>query len=106
MHDYVRPQDNGNRCDIRWMKLSSTDRKINIKGLQPLCIRLWDYGEESLDARHPDEMDRGNFINVNIDLNIMGVGGINSWGAWPLDKYSIPGNQPYHQSFILEAEGL
>lgn len=106
MHDYVRPQDNGNRCDIRWMKLSSADRKINIKGLQPLCIRLWDYGEESLDARHPDEMDRGNFINVNIDLNIMGVGGINSWGAWPLDKYSIPGNQPYHQSFILEAEGL
>ena len=102
--EYVRPQDNGNRCDVRWLELASPERKLRIEGCQPLCIRAWDYGEEDLDVRHPHEISRGQFVNVNIDLNIHGVGGIDTWGQRTLPQYTIDGNKAHHYAFILEAK--
>ena len=105
--EYIRPQDNGNRCDIRWFEIepqsSSLGPRLRIDGLQPLCIRAWDYGEEDLDAapRHPQDIQRGHFVNLNIDLNIHGVGGVDTWGQRTLPQYTIDGNQPYHYAFIL-----
>ena len=101
--EYIRPQDNGNRCDIRWFEIGSSSGKVRIDGFQPLCIRAWDYGEEDLDSapRHPQDLQRGRFVNLNIDLNIHGVGGVDSWGQRTLPQYTIDGNQPYHYAFIL-----
>ncbi len=107
--EYIHPQDNGNRCDVRWLELSSAAdddvtprRTLRIEGLQPLCIRAWDYGEEDLEgARHPDDIPRHRFVNVNIDLNIHGVGGTDTWGKRTLPQYTIDGNQPHHLAFIL-----
>ena len=105
--DYVRPQDNGNRCDIRWFEIASEQAKIRIDGKQPLCIRAWDYGEEDLEGvRHPQDITRGRFVNLNIDLNIHGVGGIDTWGRRTLPQYTIPGDQPHHFSFILSPSAL
>ena len=99
--DYFKPQDNGNRCDVRWFSLSSDKHTLRIDGCQPLCIRAWDYGEEDLTANHPHEIRRGNFVNINIDLNIHGVGGIDTWGQRTLPQYTNDGNQPYRYGFIL-----
>ena len=105
--EYIRPQDNGNRCDIRWFEIgpqtSAVGPRLRIDGFQPLCIRAWDYGEEDLDAapRHPQDIQRGRFVNLNIDLQIHGVGGIDTWGRRTLPQYTIDGNQPYHYTFIL-----
>ena len=99
--EYIHPQDNGNRCDVRWFEIG----KLRIDGCQPLCIRAWDYGEEDLEtARHPNEIRRGRFVNLNIDLNIHGVGGTDTWGKRTLPQYTIDGNKPHHYSFILTAE--
>ena len=96
--EYIHPQDNGNRCDIRWFEIGS----LRIEGAQPLCIRAWDYGEEDLEgAKHPNEIHRGRFVNLNIDLNIHGVGGADTWGKRTLPQYTIDGNQPHHYSFTL-----
>ena len=96
--DYIHPQDNGNRCDIRWFEIGS----LRIEGLQPLCIRAWDYGEEDLEGvRHPNEINRGRFVNLNIDLSVHGVGGADTWGKRTLPQYTIDGNQPHHYSFFL-----
>lgn len=100
--EYIKPQDNGNRCDVRWLSLSSSRHTFMIRGCQPLCFRAWNYGEEDLqNTKHPHELERNRFVNLNIDLNIHGVGGINSFGARTLDKYTINSNQPYRYSFIL-----
>ena len=108
--EYIHPQDNANRCDIRWFEISQatvpvgspTGKVLRIEGLQPLCIRAWDYGEEDLErVRHPNEINRGRFVNLNIDLNVHGVGGADTWGKRTLPQYTIDGNQPYHYSFIL-----
>ncbi|MBQ4407993.1 MAG: beta-galactosidase [Bacteroidales bacterium] len=102
--DYIHPQDNGNRCDVWQFKIGSGHRTVVIDGCQPLCIRAWDYGEEDLTgARHPQDIARGKFINLNIDLNIHGVGGADTWGKRTLPQYTIDGNKPWKFGFILEA---
>ena len=101
--EYVHPQDNGCRTDVRWFCITNGRNTLRINGLQPLCIRAWDYGEENLEGvRHPHEIQRGGFVNLNIDLNIHGVGGVDSWGQPTLPQYTIDGNKPYHFGFILD----
>ena len=101
--EYIHPQDNGNRCDIRWFEISSNQQKLRIDGNNPLCIRAWDYGEEDLeDVRHPSDITRGRFVNLNIDFNIHGVGGADTWGKRTLPQYTLPADQPYHYSFIMD----
>ena len=45
--EYVKPQDNGCRTDVRWLELSNGKRTLRIDGCQPLCIRAGDYGEKT-----------------------------------------------------------
>jgi beta-galactosidase len=103
--EYVHPQDNGNRCDIRWFEIASqiVNRKLHVDACgNPLCIRAWDYGEEDLEgAAHPHEIQRGRFVNLNIDAAIHGVGGADTWGKRTLPQYTVPANQPHHYSFML-----
>ena len=102
--EYIHPQDNGYRCDVRWIEFSQPGRTVRIEGLQPLCVSAWDYGDEDLGPLHPHEVPRGRFVCVNIDLNVHGVGGTDTWGKRTLPKYTIDGNLPHHFAFILSAE--
>ena len=100
--EYIHPQDNGNRCDVRFLHIGNEQSELTIEGCQPLCIRAWDYGEEDLEqAKHPHEINRGRFVNLNIDLNVHGVGGVDTWGQRTLPQYTIDGNKPYHYAFIM-----
>lgn len=101
---YAAPQDNANRCDVRWFSLKTqTNESITITGLQPLCFRAWPYTEDDLEnSRHDYQLPTRDFINLNIDLNIHGVGGDDSWGAKTMDKYTNPGNKPYMYKFMLD----
>jgi len=58
--------------------------------------------EELETANHPSELPRSGDITVNLDYRQMGVGGVNSWGAWPLKKYQLQ-PKPYSYSFRLSA---
>lgn len=102
--NYVAPQDNANRCDVRWFSFSDQEgNRIKVTGFQPLCFHAWPYTEADLEkANHPYELPHRDFINLNIDLNIHGVGGNDSWGARTLDKYTIDGNKPYQYGFMME----
>lgn len=102
--DYIYPQDNSNRCDVRWFSLNGKQgEKLKVTGLQPLCFRVWPYGEDDLEkSKHPYELPKCDYVNVNIDLNIHGVGGNDAWGARTMDRYTIDGNQPYSYGYIME----
>jgi len=104
-HDYIRPQDNGYRCDVRIFSFSNGNNTIQVKGGSPLCFNAWNYGEEDLMVGHPYEIQhRGDFINVNIDANVHGVGGRDTWGGRTLPEYTIDGNKPHQYSFIINVE--
>ena len=101
---YISPQDNSNRCDVRWFKLQNSHNSgLEIRGVQPLSFRAWPYTEDDLEkAKHDYELPNRDFINVNIDLKMHGVGGNNSWGKRTLPKYTIDGNKPYSLGFIIK----
>lgn len=102
--NYPAPQDNANRCDVRWFSFSEQKGcSFKVTGLQPLCFHAWPYTEDDLEkAKHPFDLPKRNFINLNIDLKIHGVGGNDTWGAKTMEKYTISGNKSYSYGFILE----
>jgi beta-galactosidase len=57
-------------------------------------------------AGHSFELTPRDFVNVNIDLNIHGVGCNDGWGAQTLEKYTIDSNKPYNYAFILSCEDV
>lgn len=95
-HDYVRPQESGNKSDIRWLKITdnqgtglriSSDTLINIRAL-PYMDKDLDEGLEKHN-HHSGELKPRDMTVLNIDLQQMGLGGINSWGTWPLKQYRL-----------------
>ncbi len=107
-HDYIRPQDNGNRSDVYRLQLASASPAVPAVVIEaagePLNIRAWDYDEEALErAAHPHELERGAFVNVNIDGAVHGVGGADTWGRPTLEQYTIDACVPRSYSFTLRA---
>ena len=92
---YVRPQENGYRTDIRWMTLTDESGDgLMISGMPlfsasalPFTIQQLDYTESEF--RHPTQLVPNDFIDVNVDYGQTGVGGNDSWGARPLQKYTL-----------------
>lgn len=101
--DYVVPQDNSNRCDVRWFTLGDGIRVSTGKPGTPFNFRAWPYEESELEAKlHPYEVEIQDFIEVNVDSCIHGVGGNDAWGARTLPQYTIDGNLPQHFEITLE----
>jgi len=105
MENYVVPQENGNRTDVRWMYLHNMPFKdgLLIVADSLLSMSAWPYTEENIqNAKHTNKLKDAGFITLNIDLIQMGVGGNDSWSdvAAPLEKYQIKA-QDYHYSFYI-----
>lgn len=106
--NYIRPQENGYKTDVRWVQLYDDNKQgIKITGLQPICFSALPYTTEDLDPgvtkkqQHPSDLNERKFISVHIDLNQRGVGGDNSWGAYPHAAYLLTKNS-YTYSYIIE----
>lgn len=101
---YVRPQENGNRCDLRWINFANNDHGIQFSAdpENPMSVSAWPYSQDNLSAAdHNFEIENSDKMVVNIDHKQMGVGGDNSWGLPVLEKYQIkPGS--YHYNFTLQ----
>ncbi len=106
-HPYIRPQETGNKTDVRWAAFTdSKNEGLLVKGSPLLYVSCWPFTIDDLEnAKHPNELPIRNNITINIDYKQMGVGGINSWGAWPLPKYMLPPQQ-YNYKFILRPYAL
>jgi len=103
---YVRPQETGNKTDIRWMVLSNGNVGIMVKGLPTFDGSVHQYPYEDLNyipgtQKHGKlDLNPKDHVDWLIDYRQMGVGGDNSWGARPHDKYTLyPGSYSY--SFML-----
>ncbi|MGO4771166.1 glycoside hydrolase family 2 TIM barrel-domain containing protein [Flavobacterium sp. W22_SRS_FK3] len=103
---YVKPQENGNRTEVRWMALTNASKSKGLLVVQDrklLSMSAWPYTQENLDkAKHTIDLINPGFITLNIDLIQMGVGGNDSWSpvAAPIEKYQIPSGE-YEYSFYL-----
>jgi beta-galactosidase len=113
-HSYPRPQETGNKTDVRWMRISSDSVSITATGIGELLnSSIWPFSMEELDfhsheagesasglvpvtTKHGADIKIGNQYQWNIDHLQMGVGGDNSWGRRVHDDYTIkPGEYDY-----------
>ena len=96
---YVRPQESGNKTDIRWYTVADNfGNGFCISGTAPMECSALNYLPEDLDGgpvkearhMHSGDLTPRDFTVVNVASRQMGLGCIDSWGAWPLGKYMIP----------------
>ena len=109
-YGYVRAQESGTHTGMRWLSiLDEAGTGLKLWSATPFSASALPFSLEDLDTHvhslelkakaHENERSRGTTY-VHMDLAQMGVGGITSWGTWPLKEYLLPA-QPYDFVFTL-----
>jgi beta-galactosidase len=117
---YIRPQENGYKTDTRWLTLTDDSGSgILVTGYPVFCFgalhnihddfespgKLSQYRKDAKSANtHTINVKPRDLVNLNIDLNQMGVGGDNSWGAQTHEQYRLLDNI-YEYTFRIRPIG-
>lgn len=95
---YVRPQESGNHTDVRWWSVydPKSGAGLTFRGAKPMECSSLNFLPEDLDdgwekhQRHSGDLTPRPFTVVRLCDRQMGVGGVHSWGTWPLNDYQMP----------------
>jgi beta-galactosidase len=113
---YIRPQENGYKTDVRWlMLLDGKGAGLRIEALshkEPFCFSAMHMENEQFDttpgldypgnpSKHTIDVKEKELVQLNIDLGQRGVGGDDSWGARPQEKYQLKGNTAHRYGFRM-----
>ena len=111
---YVRPQESGNHTDVRWWRIESDGGEnrpaLTVEAFNaPLNVQALPFLTEDLDdgmnkakvyGRHSGDLVPRAVNAVHVASRMMGLGCVNTWGAWPRTEYQMPyGN--YQLKFII-----
>ncbi|MEM9920852.1 MAG: glycoside hydrolase family 2 TIM barrel-domain containing protein [Bacteroidota bacterium] len=94
-HPYIAPQENGNKEDVRFVKLvDERGEGIQVIGRSIFKMTVSPFTPEELSREsrgslHPYDLPNNAYISLCLDHLQMGVGGIDSWMSHPLEKYQI-----------------
>ena len=108
-YPYIRPQETGNKTDVRWLTLEGDEVNLKVTANKPFNFTALHYLMEDLDdgekreQRHAAEVEKRDLTNLFIDTAQMGLGSINSWGRLPLKKYWLT-DKEYTYSFKISPE--
>ena len=113
---YIRPQETGTKTDIRWWKQSSRSGEglvvsaLNGQVLGAMsairyAVADMDEGMEK-EQRHQSNVKKSPFVNLYIDGEMAGVGGVDSWSkngqALPQYRVMLKGKKSF--SFVIKPE--
>jgi beta-galactosidase len=102
---YEKPQECGNRTDVRWLKVDcDKNGTLQVKGNPLINFSLSPYAASEVAARkHAYELVPADYTILNIDYGQLGVGGNTTWGgkAIPLEKYQFKPKKIYKYSFVI-----
>ena len=89
---YVEPGESGNKVEVRWVAL--TNKKgvgLLAMGAPLLSVNALHHTTDDLqNAKHPYQLPARDITVLNLDFKSQGLGGDDSWGAWPHGPYLIP----------------
>ena len=98
-YPYVRPQESGNHTDVRWFQvIDAKGRGLEFFSDAPMEASALRFLTEDLDdgvvkdkkiGRHSGDLIERPLTQVHIQQRQMGLGCVNSWGAWPLPDYLV-----------------
>ena len=91
MHtNYVKPQENGHREQVKWLSLTDGEAGILIKTNECFGMNVHDYTTESLrKAPHPKDIKKEDYIILNLDYKHSGLGS-NSCGQEQTENCKTP----------------
>ena len=104
-HRYMRPQENGNRTDVRSVEITDGDGNgFCISSDFPFEFQLQRYSQEKLEkAMHLYELEEDEYLSLSIDAKQRGVGGDMPGTACLHEPYKMKrGNY----SFAFKIEGV
>ncbi|MDR3340380.1 MAG: DUF4981 domain-containing protein [Candidatus Symbiothrix sp.] len=97
--DYIRPQENGNKTDVRWLTVTNQEGfGLKISGSQALSVKAAHNPAEDLDFgiskknAHPSDITPQREVFLNVDYLQRGLGGDDSWGRMPHEPYRLLNN--------------
>ena len=107
IHPYIRPQENSNHTDVRWVAFTNREGEgliaIDLGG-DHLSISAWPYTMEDLEAAtHNNELPERDYITINVDLKQQGVGGDIPAMAMLHSEYKLKAKEKYSYIFLLSA---
>ena len=109
-YPYIRPQESGNHTDIRWFEVTDGKRGLRFESNAPMECSALPYLVKDLDAgarkehswgQHSGDLVERPLTQVHIQQHQMGLGCVNSWGAWPERPYLLPAKQGYDFTFVM-----
>ena len=109
---YVRPQESGNHCDVIWWRMESQAApSIYFKACGPMEVSAMPYEISDLDdgprkdahQSHSGDLVARDYTVVQLRAFQMGLGCVNSWGAWPQDRF-IPKYKNHSFTYIVSPE--
>ena len=106
-HRYIRPQENGNRTEVRWLEVFGRGLVLRCADLtgDRLGFTAWPWTQEELDAaEHDHELVSGRQVTLNVDRRQRGVGGDLPGAAALLPDYTIPAGQLHEVTLRLSVE--
>ena len=105
---YIRPQENGNKTDVRWWRVLNADGKgLEFYSDAPLSMSSLNYATSDLDEGpskhnvHAGDLTPRPYTVVHIDKAQYGLACVNSWGATPLEPYKLHYGD-YSYSFVIK----
>ncbi|WP_069760315.1 glycoside hydrolase family 2 TIM barrel-domain containing protein [Streptomyces sp. LUP47B] len=101
---YIRPQENGNKTDVRWAALTGRDGVGLLVSGEPLLeVNASHFTPEDLSVgvRHDYQLTPRDAVVLRVNHRQMGVGGDNSWGAHTHDEYKLFANRDYSYTYRL-----
>ncbi len=105
---YIRPQENGNKTDVRWWRVLNADGMgLEFYSDAPLSMSSLNYATADLDEGpnkhnvHAGDLTPRPYTVVHIDKAQYGLACVNSWGATPLEQYKLHYGD-YSYSFVIK----
>jgi beta-galactosidase len=105
--DYSKPQENGNKADIRWMQVTNEKGQgLLFEGNQYLSCNAMPFSKEEIEsAAYSWQLGKPDKTFLNIDYAQMGVGGDNSWGLICHEEYRLLAKN-YHYKYLVTPFGF
>ena len=108
LFNYVRPQESGNKTDVRWLELTNERGVgVRIEGLQPLSVSAMPYRAEDMDPglgmkkqMHYSDIEPRREVVLHVDYAQRGLGGDTSWGTKPHDAYRLTADR-YSYGYVI-----
>ena len=105
-HHYMRPQENANRTDVRFVELTDKDGKglrFEAEAGTPLQFSAWHYTQNELErATHIHELKHKDVTTFNFDLAQLGVGGDMPGDAHVREPYILHAGTPFAYRFTVK----